>query len=83
MILGCGILMFAVIFLEIMNYITVQEAIENEPSWRRNITEKCGSDALRGAFETRSMIDNGDVGICFGCYFGLIFAAYKWPVLHR
>ena len=83
MVLRCGILMFAGFFLEIINYVAVKKAIDNDPIWRTNISEKCGSDALKGAFETRSMIDNGDVAACFGCYFGLVFAAYKWPMMHR
>ena len=70
--------MFAGFFLEIINYVAVKKAIDNDPIWRINISEKCGSDAMKGAFETRSMIDNGDVAACFGCYFGLVFAAYKW-----
>ena len=28
------------------------------------------------------MLDNGGLGFSFGCYFGLLFHASKWPCMH-
>ena len=75
--------MFACFFLEIVNYVVVNKTIENDPTWSKHIKEQCGDEDLKEAFQQRSMVDNGQIGFCFGCYFGLILAAKMWPNIHR
>lgn len=74
--------MFFSFAIEILNYAVVTRNIFNDPSWTTQITEKCGAAEMDNAFQTNSMIANGDIALQFGAFFGIVFEAYKWPGMH-
>ena len=45
-----GTVLFLAFTLEIVNYITVNPQIVNDPAWSVRITDKCGADALNEAY---------------------------------
>ena len=72
-----GTVLFFAFALEIINYISVNPDIVNDPAWSTRITEKCGPDHLEEAYQSHSMIDNGEIGFSFGGYFGCIPFGYQ------
>lgn len=72
-------ILFAVILIEIGNYLVQKPLIENDPYWAEQLSAKCTEKSLNHAFEAKSMLDNGIIGIGFGGYLGVIFHAKRHP----
>ena len=72
-------ILFAVLLVEVINYLVQKPIIENEPFWAQQLAAKCPEKNLLQAFEAKSMIDNGIIGIGFGGYLGVIFHAKRHP----
>ena len=76
--------MILVFALQISNYLVMVPQIQNSATWSQNIASKCGAEKLNDAFTTKSMIDNGFIGLGFGSYYGLIIHAYLFPgMIHK
>ena len=72
-----GSIFLIALILEIVNFIVENNHIENEPLWIENIQAKCSHEDLDHAFQMKSMIDNGAIGLGFGAFLGVIYHA-QW-----
>ena len=72
-------LLFAIVLVETINYVVEDSQIVNDPVWSSNIAIKCPKENLDHAFEARSMLDNGIIGIGFGSYLGVVYSAKRHP----
>lgn len=73
--------MFAVVLIETLNYAATTPRIVNNPEWAINILAKCPNVKIEEAFETKSLVGAGAVGIGFGAYLGILFNARQFPRL--
>lgn len=74
-------LLAVVVLVEVVNFVVLDSQIVNDPLWAEQITIKCPSENLAHAFEAKSMLDNGIIGIGFGAYLGVIYHAKHHPGL--
>lgn len=77
--LKCGLLLFLTIALEVVNYVCTTPRIEKDPVWYVNIINKCPKAKMDQAFEAKSLLDAGIVGVGFGAYLGMMFHAKNFP----
>ena len=73
-----GLVVFAMaLALEIVNYEVVVPRIVIDPRWSVNILTKCVGANLDEAFQNKSSVQNGIIGIGFGAYFGMVFFSFR------
>ena len=74
-------LLTVVVLVEVINFYVLEPQIVNDPLWSEQIAIKCPKANLDHAYAAKSMLDNGNIGIGFGAYLGVIFHSIRSPGL--
>ena len=77
--IGTGLTLLT-LAVQAVNFESVK-SFENPQDWSDRLAEKCGTKALTGAFQARSLTDAGEIGFLSGAFYGVTLARYMTPKL--
>ena len=79
LVLKWTILFVSCLLIETINYLVQDARITNDALWTEQILAKCPDEDMSHAYQAKSMIDNGLIGLGFGSYLGIIYQARNQP----
>ena len=70
------VLLAVLMAIQIVNYLVADSTFTVQAEWTKEITAKCGAEALNGAFMAKSLEQTASVAIGIGAYYGLVIESY-------